>query len=97
MLRTASRFGIVLALASVLGMVCVQFEGIVAKNVAVANELSTARADVAALREKKTHQLQTIRRLSTAAGAVPEIHERLQLVGPHEEIIYVRGAPVDAR
>lgn len=91
-LRLASRLGFALALAIVLGLVGMQFEGIVAKNVAVANELSASRADIAALREREARQVRTIRRLSTAAGAVPEIHERLQLVGPNEEIIFVRGA-----
>ena len=91
-LRVASRFGFALALAIVLGLVGVQFEGIVAKNVAVANELEASHADIAALREGKARALRTIRRLSTAAGAIPEIHERLQLVGPSEELIFVRGA-----
>ena len=96
LLRVASRFGLVIAIAFVLGVVGMQFEGIVAKNIAVAHELSSSRADIAMLRERKARQLRTIRRLGTAAGAVPEIHERLRLVGPHEEIIYVRGAAVDA-
>ena len=94
-LRVASRFGLVIAILFVLGVVGMQFEGIVAKNIAIAHELSTSRADVATLRERKARQLRTIQRLGSAAGAVPEIHERLRLVGPHEEIIYVRGAAVD--
>ncbi|GAC1308748.1 MAG: hypothetical protein NVSMB19_22130 [Vulcanimicrobiaceae bacterium] len=92
-LRVASRLGFVIALACVLGVVSMQFEGIVAKNLAVAHELSVSRADVAALHERKARQLRTIERLGTAAGALPEIHEKLRLVGPHEEIIYVRGGP----
>jgi hypothetical protein len=31
-----------------------------------------------------------IKRLSDARGAVPEIHDRLHLVGDHEAIIYVK-------
>jgi len=91
LLRVASRCSVVIALAFVLGMIGMQFAGIIAKNIAVTNELSTAHADIASLRERKARQLRTIERLGSAAGAVPEIHDKLRLVGPHEEIIFVRG------
>ena len=95
-LRVTSRLGLVGAAIFVLGVVGMQFEGIIAKNIAIASELAGARADVAALRERRTRQLLTIGRLGSAAGAVPEIHEMLRLVGPHEEIIYVRGNAASA-
>jgi hypothetical protein len=79
--------------ACVLAVVAMQFEGIVAKNIAVAHEVSLSAARNRALVDRKQHQLQIIRRLSDPAGTIPEIHEKLQLVGPHEEIIYVRGLP----
>lgn len=96
-LRLAGRLGFVIALACVLGVVGMQFAGIVEKNVAVANELAATRADIVALRQRKAEQLQTIERLSSAAGAIPEIHEKLRLVGPHEVLIYVRGGTAHVR
>jgi len=91
-LRVASRLAFVIAIVCVLGVVGMQFEGILAKNLAVAHELSASRADIAELRQRKARQMRTIERLQSAAGAVPEIHEKLRLVGPREEIIYVRGS-----
>jgi len=91
-LRLASRLAlasVVLIFSTLVGM---QFTGIVAKNFALAHELAATRADVAALRARTERQRATIRRLGDPQGAVPEIHEKLRLVGPHEEIIYVRGA-----
>jgi hypothetical protein len=79
--------------AGVLALVGVQFAGIVAKNVAMARDVAAADADIADLRKRKIAQMQTLRRLATPEGAVPEIHAKLRLVGPHEEIIFVRGAP----
>ena len=94
-LRVASRVGLTLAIVFCLGVVGMQFAGIVAKNFAVARELSTYRSDIATLRERKARQLRTIVRLQTPAGALPEIHEKLRLVKANEEIIYVRGAAPD--
>lgn len=94
--RLAGRLAVALVIVAVLGVIGMQFEGIVAKNVALAHELSAVRSDIASLRAREARQHATIVRLGTARGAVPEIHEKLQLVGPHEELIYLRGgdAPV---
>jgi hypothetical protein len=75
-----------------------QFEGILAKNVAMANDVLAARAEISSLRERERTQQRTLRRLASPDGAIPEIHARLRLVGPREEIIYVRepAAPGDA-
>ncbi|GAC1303904.1 MAG: hypothetical protein NVS2B3_03620 [Vulcanimicrobiaceae bacterium] len=89
--RVASRVSLTLAIVFCLGVVVMQFAGIVAKNFAVARELSTYRSEIATLRERKARQLRTIERLQTPAGALPEIHEKLRLVKANEEIIYVRG------
>ncbi len=94
-IRVAGRFGLAIAIVFVLGVVGMQFAGIVAKNIAVANELSTSRAEVASLRERERRQQHTISRLQTASGSIPEIHERLRLVRPNEEIIFVRGGAND--
>lgn len=92
--RLAGRLALALVVVAVLGVIAMQFEGIVAKNIAVAHELSEMHADVIALHARETHQRATIARLGTARGAVPEIHEKLRLVGPHEEIIYLRGTGI---
>ncbi len=94
--RLAGRIALALVVVAVLGVIGMQFEGIVAKNVAIAHELSAARTGVDALRAREARQRATIVRLGSARGAVPEIHQKLQLVGPHEEIIYLRGAGVPA-
>ncbi|MDQ2858297.1 MAG: hypothetical protein M3R53_06555 [Candidatus Eremiobacteraeota bacterium] len=78
-------------LACLLATVAMQLEGVIAKNVAIRRELSGARADVAALRERRKRQLRTISRLSDPAGAIPEIHDKLHLIGAREDLYYVRG------
>jgi hypothetical protein len=85
--------GLLAVCVCVLAVVAMQFTGIVAKNLAVAHEVAASRADIVALRERERRQLHVIQRLSDPQGTIPEIHERLRLVGPHEEIIYVRGLP----
>jgi cell division protein FtsB len=74
-----------------LALIGVQFEGILAKNVAVAADLRASRAQIASLVAKEAVQRRTIARLANPQGAVPEIHDKLRLVGPNEEIIYIRG------
>jgi cell division protein FtsB len=91
--RLAGRIGLLGVCATVLAVVAMQFTGIVAKNVAIAREVASSRAEVNALRERERREVQAIRRLSDPRGAIPEIHDRLRLVGAHEEIIYVRGLP----
>ena len=85
--RVAS-IGVGLAVA---GLVAVQFESIVARNVALARQVAASRADVEALRLRRERDLRDVGRLSTARGAVPEIHDRLHLVGRGEELIFVQG------
>jgi hypothetical protein len=92
-LRLARRLVAVAAVACALAFVSVQFEGIVAKNVAMQHDLVASRAEIAALQKREGDQERTLRRLASPEGAVPEIHAKLRLVGPHEEIIYVRGLP----
>lgn len=76
-----------------MALVALQFANIVARNLAVAREVAASRADLAALDAKKREQLRTIARLSDPRGAIPEIHDKLRLVGPHEELIFVEGGP----
>lgn len=95
-LRLAGRLALTAVALAVLSLVGLQFARVVARNVAVSRDLSDARTQVAALHERERRQDLTIGRLSDPRGAIPEIHQKLQLVGPHEVLIFVRhgaGAP----
>jgi hypothetical protein len=89
--RLAGRVAVTAFGIGMLAVIAVQFEGIVAKNVAVAGDVRASRAQIAALLAKEAVQHRTIARLANPQGAVPEIHQKLRLVGPNEEIIYIRG------
>jgi cell division protein FtsB len=89
--RIGSRAVLLTTVACILGLVAVQFVGIVAKNVSVARELATSRNEIEALQAREADQRHTIVRLSDPRGAVPEIHDKLHVVGKREELIYVRG------
>ena len=43
-----------------------------------------------ALQTKRDEQLRQIKRLSDPSGSIPDIHDRLHLVGDHEAIIYLK-------
>ena len=89
--RVAGRVGALVVIVAVFATVAIQFEGILAKNVAVAREVAASREQIEALRVRIADDRTTIERLRDPRGAIPEIHEKLKLVGKHEEIIYVRG------
>ncbi len=91
-MRIGGPIVLMLATAAVLIVIAVQVGGIVAKNVDVQARVTSAESDIVALRARRAEQEQTIRRLSDPRGAIPEIHDKLRMVGPHEEIIYVSGA-----
>jgi cell division protein FtsB len=91
--RLVRRLAFVAVALAVCAVVAVQFAGIVVKNVALAGEVSATRAEIDALRLREAQQRRTIARLSDPSGAIPEIHDELHMVGPNEEIIYVRGLP----
>ena len=90
-LRLVGRVALVAGIACAFALVSIQFEGIVAKNVAMAHEVGASQADIATLERRARDQRKTLRRLASPEGAIPEIHAKLRLVGPHEEIFYVRG------
>jgi len=90
------RLALAALVLGVLAVIGIQFEGIIAKNVAVAAELRSSRERIASLVAREGQQRRTIARLRSPLGVVPEIHEKLRLVGPNEEIIFVRGATPDA-
>jgi hypothetical protein len=89
-LRLAGRLVLTALVACIVVLMALQFRLIVLKNVAMAGELEAKRAEISALERREAVQTLTLRRLASPEGAVPEIHAKLQLVGPHEEIIYVR-------
>ena len=76
----------------VFTLVSIQFARIVNENIAMAHSLSDVQQDVATLREHKRQEERELRRLMDPEGAVPEIHDRLHLVGPNEAIIYMKPA-----
>ncbi len=88
--RLIGRIG-ALGIAGVfLALVALQFVRIAGQNMALAHTLRDVEGDVKALDAKRLAQLRTIARLSDPRGAVPEIHERLHLVGDGEAIIYLK-------
>jgi cell division protein FtsB len=87
--RLAGRLATASLVLVFVSLIVVQFARIIHANVAMAEELARARADVRALEERKRRDLEEIRRLSTPAGAIPLIHERLRLVRPNEELIFL--------
>lgn len=89
-LRVLGRIGIVGFVCAFLTVVGLQYARIIGKNVALAHELNSVQSDVLALQAKRIEQQRDIRRLSDPQGAIPEIHDKLHLVGDHEAIIYLK-------
>jgi hypothetical protein len=75
------------------GLIALQYERIIERNLALVHTLSNARADVERLKVKRAHQEAEVRRLSDPYGAIPEIHDRLHLTSSREAIIYLKGQP----
>lgn len=92
LLRLTSRIGVVCVVLVVVSLIAVQYARLIGHTVAMAHELRDERREVARLEAKRLQQDREIRRLSDPAGALPEIHDRLHLVGDHEAIIYLKGA-----
>jgi hypothetical protein len=82
---------IVCVLAVVMGSSCVR---VVDRNIALMRELHHVEGDVRTLETRRTAQEREITRLSDPRGAIPEIHEKLHLVGDDEAIIYLKKADV---
>jgi hypothetical protein len=79
--------GIVGTFAVLIG---VQYARIVERNIAYVQQVHDVESDVITLEAKRDAQLRQIVRLSDPQGAIPEIHDRLHLVGEHEAIIYLK-------
>lgn len=89
--RYLGRVGIVSVALVVMSLIGVQYARVIGRNVALANDLDAVRNDVVALRAHRAQQRRELSRLSDPHGAVPEIHDRLHLVGDDEAIIYLKG------
>ena len=90
MIRIVGRICVAGVVAVFAAVVSVQYARVIGRNVALAHELRTVEGDVAALKVKRARQMREIRRLSDPHGAIPEIHDRLHLVGDKEAIIYLK-------
>jgi len=90
LVRLGARFGALLFVGVLALMIAVQYGHIIRRNVSFALQLRNVQADIATLEQKRIAQQREIARLSDPVGAIPEIHDRLHLVGDHEEIIYLR-------
>ena len=90
-LRLFSRLAMATISLIVFALVGVQFAHIIDRNVAMARSLHDIQTDVQLLRARKREQERELVRLNDPAGSVPEIHDRLHLVGPKETIIYLKA------
>ena len=94
LLRLLSRIGVVGVAAIVLSLIGVQYAHVIGRNVALAHQLHAEEQDTVTLKARRAQQQREIERLSDPRGAIPEIHDRLHLVGDKEAIIYLKHGRV---
>jgi hypothetical protein len=90
LLRLLGRLGVVCVALVAFSVIGVQYARLIGRNIALAHELRDVEHDIASLKVKRVAQERDIRRLSDPSGAIPEIHDRLHLVGEREAIIYLK-------
>jgi hypothetical protein len=90
LVRSLARTGIVAIVATFVVLIGVQYARIIERNLAYMHQLHDVEEDVAMLEQRRDEQLRRINRLSDPRGAIPEIHDRLHMVGDHEAIIYLQ-------
>ena len=90
LLAWLARLGVTVIGGTFAILIAVQYARIVERNLAYIHQVHDVQNDIAALQIKREEQLRRIRRLSDPRGAIPEIHDRLHLVGDHEAIIYLK-------
>ena len=95
-LRMLGRVTVGLFALLLVSLAAVQFARLIDRNLVMSRELQTTKNEIAALDARRAKQLHDLARLASPGGAIPEIHARLRMVGPHEELIYVRPAPTPA-
>jgi cell division protein FtsB len=93
--RVATRALVLAVAGALLSLIGLQYARVIGQNIALARSLHDVQTDIANLQAKRVQQEQEIRRLSDPRGAIPEIHDRLHLVGKNEAIIYLKGVPED--
>jgi hypothetical protein len=90
MLAWLARLGVTLIGGTFAILVTVQYARIIESNGTYVQQVHDVQRDIGALEQKRDRQLRQIRRLSDPQGSIPEIHDRLHLVGDHEAIIYLK-------
>ena len=90
LVRVLGRIGVVCVALIVLSLIGVQYAHVIERNVALAHQLHGVEHDIVMLKARRAQQQHEIRRLSDPRGAIPEIHDRLHLVGDKEAIIYLK-------
>jgi cell division protein FtsB len=94
LVRVLGRIGVVCVALIVLSLIGVQYAHVIGRNVALAHQLHGVEHYIVTLQARRAQQKREIERLSDPRGAIPEIHDRLHLVGDKEAIIYLkRGHP----
>jgi cell division protein FtsB len=94
LVRVLGRIGVVGVALIVLSLIGVQYAHVIGRNLALAHQLHDTEHDIVTLKARHAQQQREIRRLSDPRGAIPEIHDRLHLVGDDEAIIYLKhGRP----
>lgn len=91
--RFFRRLGVAAVALLVFTLVAIQFVRLVDQNVALAGELASTQNDIVHLEARRAWQLRQLHRLESPQGAIPEIHDRLRLVGPNEAIVFVSPIP----
>ena len=90
LLRSLTRAGAVVIGGTFAVLIGVQYARLIERNVGYVQQVRDVERDVATLQTKRVEQLRQIKRLSDPSGAIPDIHDRLHLVGDHEAIIYLK-------
>jgi hypothetical protein len=96
LLRVAGRCIALAVVFACTTLVAVQYWRLFEQNLSLSSQFALVQHDVTALRTLREQQLREIRRLSDPQGAIPEIHDRLRMVGKNEALIYVVAPPTDA-
>ena len=90
LVRGLGRIGVVCVALIVLSLIGVQYAHVIGRNLALAHQLHGVEHDIVTLEARRAYQQREIKRLSDPRGAIPEIHDRLHLVGDKEAIIYLK-------
>ena len=91
--RFLSRVGGAALALLIFTLAAIQFARVVHENLTLAHELAVTQTDIVQLQAHREWQQRQLRRLQDPQGAIPEIHDRLRLVAPHEEIVFVSPLP----